>query len=676
MKIVAIVQARLGSKRLPRKVLSKIGPYKSIELLLKRLNLSIKLDDIVLATTVSKEDDELEKYVINLGYKVFRGSTDDVLKRYIDTANYHHADVIVRITGDCPFVDPYLVDKMIDFYCKNSFDYVSNAINPTYPDGLDVEIFSKTILVESNLNVFDISKKEHVTTYIMSNNQYKKYNFRGIDDYSHLRWTLDEVEDLYVLNKIFKLAKNKFNFNWMDLLLSKEWDETKYSDNSNIARNQGANMNTGQKIYKRAKKVIPGGTMLLSKRPEMFLPEIWPAYFSKTKGCFVWDLDKNKYIDMSIMGIGTNILGYNNPKVDEEVKRVIKNGNMSTFNAPEEVYLAEKLVNMHPWSNSVRFARSGGEANSIAIRIARAASGKDKIAVCGYHGWHDWYLSVNIDDKNNLQDHLLPGLYAKGVPKVLKDTVFPFQYSDFETLQKIVKNNDLAAIKMEVSRTKEPDIKFLQLVRNLADQNGIILIFDECTSGFRQSFGGLHKSYGVNPDMAMFGKALGNGYAVNAILGKKNIMDFTQTTFISSTFWTERIGSAAALKTLEVMEDIKSWNIISEKGKLIKQRWNSLSQKYSLPIKINGLDALPIFNFESENHQMYKTYITQEMLKKGFLATNTVYVSIAHTDDLIEKYFTQLDKIFKRIAIADHSNEKTYDLLDGEISHNGFSRLN
>jgi glutamate-1-semialdehyde 2,1-aminomutase len=305
---------------------------------------------------------------------------------------------------------------------------------------------------------------------------------------------------------------------------------------------------TGQKLWRKAKSVIPGGNMLLSKRAEMFLPEKWPAYFSKAKGCKVWDLDGNEYIDMSIMGIGTNILGYGHPEVDEAVIKTVQAGNMSTLNCPEEVYLAEKLIDMHPWADMVRFARSGGEANAIAIRIARAASGKDKVAICGYHGWHDWYLSANLGDDKNLDGHLLPGLDPAGVPRNLKGTVFPFCYNNFEELENLVNTQDIGVIKMEVSRNTGPENNFLHKVRKLATDKGIVLVFDECTSGFRQTFGGLHKLYGVEPDMAMFGKALGNGYAITATIGRREIMEAAQSTFISSTFWTERIGPTAALK--------------------------------------------------------------------------------------------------------------------------------
>ena len=334
--------------------------------------------------------------------------------------------------------------------------------------------------------------------------------------------------------------------------------------------------NSGVSLWKRAKAVIPGGNMLLSKRAEQFLPEKWPSYFKRASGCEVWDLDDNRFIDVSIMGIGTNILGYGNSEVDEVVAQVVSQGNVSSFNCSEEVHLAEKLVSMHPWSDMVKFARSGGEANAVAIRIARAASGKDGVAICGYHGWHDWYLAANLADVGGLDGHLMPGLETAGVPKNLKSTVFPFTYNNYAELEAIIDNENIGVIKMEVSRSEPPKDQFLQKVRELANRKNIVLIFDECTSGFRETFGGLHKKYGVEPDIAVFGKAIGNGYALTAVLGKREIMEYSQASFISSTFWTERIGPAAALKTLEVMESVESWNEITTTGRNIKARWEAL----------------------------------------------------------------------------------------------------
>lgn len=433
-------------------------------------------------------------------------------------------------------------------------------------------------------------------------------------------------------------------------------------------------MGKGQKLYLKAKSIIAGGNMLLSKRPEMFLPDQWPSYFSKTKGSKVWDLEGREYID-TLMMPGTNILGYNHPEVDEAVMKIIKDGNMSTLNAPEEVELAAQLINLHPWAEMVRFARSGGEANSIAIRIARAASGKDNVAFCGYHGWHDWYLASNLADSNGLDGHLLPGLSPNGVPRNLKGSVHPFEYNDFDTLESLVTSKNIGVIKMEVFRNKEPENNFLEKVRKLATDKNIVLVFDECTSGFRKSFGGLHKIYGVEPDMAMFGKALGNGYAVTAVIGRKEMMKAAESTFISSTFWTERIGSAAGIATLKVMEREKSWESITETGEMITKQWKELAKEFDLSITTTGLAALTGFSFKSSNSLAYKTFITQEMLKAGYLAATAFYTSTSHTREIVSGYFAALKPIFAIIKECEEGRD-IMSLLEGPIAHNGFKRLN
>lgn len=431
----------------------------------------------------------------------------------------------------------------------------------------------------------------------------------------------------------------------------------------------------GQRLWKQSKNIIAGGNMLFSKRPDTFLPDLWPSYFKKTKGCIVTDLDNRKYYDLSTMSVGTNSLGYSNSKVDNAVRKVINDGNISTLNCPEEVYLAKKLIKLHTWAKKVRFARTGGEANSIAIRLARASTKKTNIAFCGYHGWHDWYLAANIKSKKNLSNHLLKGLNIEGVPKQLKNTIYSFKYNDFDYLTKLVKKKNIGIIKMEVLRNELPKNNFLKKVRKLADKNGIILIFDECTTGFRETFGGIHKKFRVNPDLLILGKALGNGYAITAILGTEKIMKSINTTFISSTFWTERIGSVAALKTLEVMQKEKSWIKITAVGKKIISQWKILAKKHNLKISITGIPSLCSFSFLSNKNNIYKTYITQEMLKNNILASNVVYSSIAHSDKILKKYFIVLDKIFKDISLF----EKGIDInkyLDTTASTQNFERLN
>lgn len=675
MKTVAIVQARMGSTRLPNKVMKPIGSVPMIELLLSRLSRAEEVDEIVVATSVDDRNQPLVEHIGKLGYACEQGSESDVLGRFVQAGRAHHADVVVRITGDCPLVDPALVDEAIRRFKVAGADYLSNTTPQTYPDGLDIEVCSFKALERASQETNKPFDREHVTPYLREPGRFETASMQHSHDLSTLRWTVDEPADFAVIEKVFQYFYPRTDFAWGEVLNLQYQRPDIFSDNQKIIRNEGAKMSTGQKLWKRAKRVIPGGNMLLSKRAEMFLPEQWPAYFSKAKGCRIWDLDGREYIDMSIMGIGTNILGYGHPEVDEAVRQTIAAGNMSTFNCPEEVYLAERLVALHPWADMVRLARSGGEANAIAIRIARAASGRDKVAICGYHGWHDWYLSANLGDDKSLDGHLLPGLEPNGVPRNLKGTVFPFNYNNYAELEELVNTHDIGVIKMEVVRNKGPEENFLHKVRKLATDRGIVLIFDECTSGFRQTFGGLHKMYGVEPDMAMFGKALGNGYAITAIIGKREVMEAAQITFISSTFWTERIGPTAALATLKVMERIKSWETITQTGLNIRQGWQQLADKHALKIDHWGLPALTGFTFQSPNALGYKTLITQEMLAKGYLAGNSVYVCTEHTPEVVDGFFEALDPVFGLIKECEDGRD-VLSLLKGPVCHAGFKRLN
>ncbi|MAS82506.1 MAG: glutamate-1-semialdehyde aminotransferase [Legionellales bacterium] len=676
MKTITIIQARMGSTRFPDKVMQPICGTPMIGLLIERLSKAKSIDQIVLATTENMSDDILAQYASEFDCVVFRGSDKDVLDRYYKAASIVEAETIVRITGDCPLIDPQLVDEVVEFFSKKKkVDYLSNTIIPTYPDGLDIEVFTFQSLEKAWLLAEHSMEREHVTPYIKESGQFICENFKSEKDFSEERWTVDEPVDFEVVQNIFKYFHPRRDFSWHEVLVLRKEHSDWFMVNQHLIRNEGAQLGTGQKLWKRAKRVIPGGNMLLSKRAEMFLPEQWPAYFSKAKGCRVWDLDGREFIDMSIMGIGTNILGYGHPEVDEAVYQTITTGNMSTLNCSEEVYLAERLIKMHPWADMARFARTGGEANAIAIRIARAATGKDKVAICGYHGWHDWYLATNLEDEKNLSDHLLPGLEPNGVPKNLNGSVLPFSYNNISELEDLIRNHAIGVIMMEVCRNLEPEDNFLEKVRELANINNIVLIFDECSSGFRQTFGGLHKIYNIEPDMAIFGKALGNGYAITAIIGKRAIMEAAQSTFISSTFWTERIGPTAALKTLDVMEREKSWERITQTGQSIGERWQVLADKYELPITINGLASMISFSMTVSDRIKYKTLITQEMLKKEFLATSTIYVCTEHTPDLVDQYFTALDPIFALIKECEEGR-KVDAMLDGPICHEGFKRLN
>jgi glutamate-1-semialdehyde 2,1-aminomutase len=674
-KIVAVVQARMGSSRLPGKVMMDLHGSTVIEVLLKRLSRSALIDEIVVATSIESNNRVLIEHVKTLGFKVFVGSENDVLHRYVGAAEAAEADVVIRITGDCPLIDPDLVDEFIEKFLNSDIDYLSDEDPPTFPDGLDTEVFSIEALKQADRGAVSNFEREHVTPYLRKNASIRRERYCAPSNESSRRWTVDELADLTVVRNVIRHFAPSLDFGWREIMELQNKNSHLFASNQGIVRNEGAVIGAGQKLWKRAKNIIPGGNMLLSKRSEMFLPEQWPSYFSKAKGCEVWDLEGYKYTDMSIMGIGTNTLGYGDEEVDAAVRSVIDNGNMSTLNCPEEVYLAEKLVEIHPWSDMVRFTRSGGEANSVAIRIARAATGKSVIAFCGYHGWHDWYLSANLGDDNHLAGHLLPGLAPNGVPTELSGTAIPFNYNKINELVQILDTNPVAAIMMEVSRSFGPDQGFLEGVRRIATERGVVLIFDECTSGFRETFGGLHKKYGVEPDLAMFGKALGNGYAINAIIGRQSVMESAQSTFISSTFWTERIGPVAGLETLKVMERIESWKTITEIGNSIQSRWKDLGDRHGISLEVAGLPALSNFTIPGDDWPTYKTLITQEMLKRGFLASNSIYVCTHHSPEIVDDYFANLDEVFTIIQkCEDGLNPLT--ILSGPIAHNGFKRLN
>ncbi len=674
-KNLLIIQARMDSTRLPGKVMMNIGKYKIIEFLIKRISKSKKINKILVATSKNMKDDALCEFLSQKKINFYRGEEFNVLKRFYNASIKYNPKYIIRITADCPLIDSKMIDKMIKIFESNSFDYISNTNPPTFPDGLDIEIFTFMSLKDAYKNAKTKYEKEHVTPYIKLKKKNKKFNYENKVDLSENRWTIDQKEDYDLIKKIFKKLNNKVFFDWEMVLRLKEKHPNIFKSNIKIKRNEGAKMNTSQKLWTRALKVIPNGNMFLSKNPNQFLPDIWPAYFSKAKDSYVWDLDKKKYFDFCTMGVGTNILGYSNKIIDKAVKSNISNGTMSSLNCPEEVFLSERLLSIHKEFNMVKLARTGGEANSIAIRIARANTNKQKVLICGYHGWHDWYLAANLSSNQNLDNHLLPGLSPLGVPNYLKNTTYTFEYNNFNDFKKKIESDkQIGIVKMEVARTVEPKNSFLQKIRKYTKKNNIILIFDECTTGFRESFGGLYKKYKVIPDIAVFGKAIGNGYPITAILGKDNVMKKSSETFLSSTFWSDRIGPTAAIATIDLMEKTKSWEIIIKKGKNIKSRWKKLFAKYSLNVNIWGLNAIIGFNFLSKNNLKYKTYISQELLKKNILASNLVYIAVSHNDKDIDRYFYELEKIIKNIKIFEECGVKNF--IDNKIANKFFKRLN
>jgi glutamate-1-semialdehyde 2,1-aminomutase len=434
---------------------------------------------------------------------------------------------------------------------------------------------------------------------------------------------------------------------------------------------------TGQDLYRRAKQRIPGGTQLVSKRPELYLPDNWPAYYSRAKGCTIWDLDGKSYTDFTSCGIGCCLLGYADTTVNGAVKKRIADGSMCSLNTPDEVELADLLCTIHPWAEKVRYARAGGEAMAIAVRIARAATGRPKLAFCGYHGWADWYLAANLGASDALNGHLLPGLDPTGVPASLRGTALPFRYNQINELETIVAahGGELAAIVMEPMRHDAPRDGFLEKIRAIADRIGAVLIFDEITSGWRSHHGGIHLKLGVSPDIAVFAKAISNGFPMAAIIGRSAVMEAAQQTFVSSTYWTESIGPLAALTTLKKLQATNAVARITRIGNLTRDGWRRLGEKHGLKLKVGGLPALATFAFDhGDDSRALITLFTQEMLERGYLANGVFYPMAIHTPRIVAAYLAAVDEVFATLrAHVDRGTVKS--ALQGPVAHSGFARL-
>jgi len=433
-----------------------------------------------------------------------------------------------------------------------------------------------------------------------------------------------------------------------------------------------------QELYSRARNLIPGGTQLLSKRPEMFAPEQWPPYYRKARGCTVVDMDGREFLDFSTNGIGSCLLGFADPDVSEAVIERVRQGAMCSLNSPDEVTLAARLIELHPWADQARFGRTGGESLAIAVRIARARTGRDVVAFCGYHGWSDWYLAANLASVgDSLSGHLLAGLQPKGIPASLAGTALPFTYNRADEFRAIVERqgSNLAAVVMEPCRGVEPQPGFLEEIREICDAHQVCLIFDEVTTGFRLRYGGIHLEYGVNPDIAVFAKALGNGHPVSAIIGRREWMSAAAETFISSTYWTESVGFSAALATLEKLKTANVAEHIENVGLRVRAGLKGLAEKYDIPLKLSGRPAQTYIAFSHPEGDAFLTLYTVKMLDRGILAGGAFYPTLAHREEHVQRFLREADAVFAELREAQLTGTIA-ERIGGPVKHSGFQRLN
>ena len=440
---------------------------------------------------------------------------------------------------------------------------------------------------------------------------------------------------------------------------------------------KGFSVRKSLEMFKEAERLIPGGSQLLSRRPIRFAYGVSPIFAERAKGAYFWDIDGNKYLDMT-MAVNTAILGYCDPDVDKAVMKQIKKSTIFSILHPVEVELAKEIIKVVPCAEMVRFGKSGGEADAVAIRIARGFTGRDKVVFCGYHGWHDWYIAANLESPDTLNKHLLPNVPTKGVPKCLKGTAIPFEYNNLASLKEVLEKNskEVACIIMEACRTTLPQKGFLEGVKELAHRYGALLIFDEINTGFRLALGGAQEFYNVTPDMAVFGKDIANGYPLTAVVGRHDVMQSSKDMFISSTFWDDNSTMAAGLTCIRKIKKEKVIKHIWKMGEYYAKGWKDIAQKLGIKAELKGLSCMTSIVFDYEDKSFVNglnTLYCQELAKRGIFAGGYFPVSFAHKEEEIDKILEAVEgALFIMKKAIDQGSVKGY--LEAEESKPLFDR--
>ena len=643
--IVAIVQARMGSTRLPGKVLEDVGGKPMLERIVSRLGRSRLINDVIVATSSAQGDDLIAEAATQKNFKVFRGHETDVLDRYYEAAKSTRADIVVRITGDCPLIDSEVVDRVITTFLSEECDYASNTLVCTYPDGLDAEVFSFAALEIAWRNGRRAADREHVTPFIRTSRRFSLRNVRSELGQStrHLRWTVDEPRDLEFVRAVYaRLGAREF-FGWREVLALLDAEPMLGELNAGLIRNEGfyhslaretplpqrkRRLDLSQDLARRAARVIPGGSQTLSKGATQYVQGVAPAFLVRGNGSHVWDADGNEYVDFP-MALGPIILGHCYPAVDEAVRRQLTQGVSFSLPHPLEIEVAERLVEMVPCAEMVRFGKNGSDATAGAVRLARAYTERDMIACCGYHGWQDWYIGTTT--------------FNRGVPKAVGQLTVSFEYNNIESLTRIFEENRkrVAAVILEPIGVVEPEGDFLQQVRDVCRREGCLLIFDEVITGFRLARGGAQEYFGVVPDLACFGKAMANGYPLSAVVGPREIMKHFEQTFFSFTFGGEALSLAASLTT---MKEIAEKEVIAhnwEQGGKIKDGLNVLARQFGVEkfVRCAGLPprtAVSFFDESGRESLLVKSLFQQECVKRGVLFSGGHNLCFSHSNEDIE----------------------------------------
>jgi glutamate-1-semialdehyde aminotransferase/spore coat polysaccharide biosynthesis protein SpsF (cytidylyltransferase family) len=656
---VALIQARMGSSRFPGKVLEDLAGRPMLWQVVSRVRRARRVDKVVVATTDRAVDDPIARFCEREGIATFRGSESDVLDRFYQAAKANHADVVVRITADCPLVDPAVIDRVVERFQRGDCDYACNIIRYTYPDGLDTEVFSFAALEQAWRDAAKAAAREHVTPYL------RTARFRTANVESEIpvspaqyRWTVDHPADLEFVRRVYAAFSDHEAFGFsevFDLLkerpdLATITEETIMNEGYYKSLYQQAAAGAAPKRplaksqawLERAKKVIPGCAQTFSKGYTQYVQGVAPIFLQRGKGCRVWDVDGNEYIDY-VQGLLPNILGYANDEVNAAAAAQLAQGHSFSLPHPLEVQLAERLTRLIPCAEMVRFGKNGSDATSGAVRAARAFTGRDRIACCGYHGWQDWYIGSTTRNA--------------GVPKAVRDLTHPFAYNDLAGLERLLEQypDEFAAVIMEPVNFVEPAHGFLEGVKHLALRHGALLIFDEICSGFHFGLGGAQKLFGVTPDLACFGKAMGNGFPISCVLGRSDVMRTFEEIFYSFTFAGEVASMAAAMKVLDILEQTDALARLESSGRTLQDAVNAMAKEAGLGQRIRavGRPQWALLKFSDEKgaeSPLLKNLFQQEAVKRGILLLATHNVTAAHDATAIQQTLEAYAEVMKTLA--------------------------
>jgi glutamate-1-semialdehyde aminotransferase/spore coat polysaccharide biosynthesis protein SpsF (cytidylyltransferase family) len=656
---VALIQARMGSSRFPGKVLEDLSGRPMLWHVVHRVRGAGRVERVVVATTDRAVDDPIARFCAQENIACFRGDEQDVLDRFYQAARADHADVVVRITADCPLIDPEVIDKVVERFQRGDCDYVSNAIRYTYPDGLDTEVFSFAALERAWREAGKPSEREHVTPYLRTG----KFRVANVESEipvspAQYRWTVDHPADLEFVRKVYAAFSRNGEFGFraiFDLLkerpdlatiqaetITNEGYYKSLYDQAKAGAAPKRPLAQSQAWFERSKKVIPGCAQTFSKGYTQYVQGVAPIFLQRGKGCRVWDVDGNDYIDY-VQGLLPNILGYAHEEVNAAATAQLAEGHSFSLPHPLEVQLAERLTRLIPCAEMVRFGKNGSDATSGAVRAARAFTGRDRIACCGYHGWQDWYIGST--NRN------------AGVPKAVRELTHPFSYNDLGSLEKLFTEHpgEFAAVIMEPVNFVEPSGGFLQSVKDLAHKHGALLIFDEICSGFHFGLGGAEKILGVTPDLACFGKAMGNGFPISCVLGRADVMRIFNEIFFSFTFAGEVASMAAAMKVLDILEQTDALARLESNGRTLQDGINAMAKESGLGQRVRsvGRPQWSLLKFSDENgadSPLMKNLFQQEAVKRGVLVLVTHNVTAAHDSAAIHQTLEIYAEVLKTLA--------------------------